>query len=168
MKQVKLTFWLIGFGCGIVITGITGALITLNISTNGVEQVVSSDGLENQATKQFVVENQEIHTTEEELQEIQKSDQQVETKIQQNDMESNQSVEVTDQEEIEQLCEVIIPNKVTASEICQILQECGVVEDGTELLAYIKERKQQTLLKSGKLILPIGGTYEEILEELVS
>lgn len=46
MKKVKFTFWLLGFGCGVILAGIIGTFLSLriNLKTVGVEekQIISA------------------------------------------------------------------------------------------------------------------------------
>lgn len=165
MKSVKLTFWLIGFGCGIIIAGIAGALITINVSGDEKNTVAGEVAVMSQEKSQVIEE--EIPPHNEEI---------IQPNLLQNQAVNEEEVEQIEisEEEIEnapnqadRFYEITIPSNVTASQICMMLQEHGIIENSDEFLAYIKERKKQTLLKSGRYKLPVGGTYEEILEELL-
>ena len=169
MRQSKLTFWLIGFGCGMIVTGIIGAISTLNVSTDKMKAVISQDEVATQENNEFV---------EDAAQEIQDKKKVKENQLEEatkeiNEDYSGENIQTTIENDTEfakeeKVNEVIIPSQVTASEICKILQKNGIVQNSDDFLAYIKEQKKQTMLKSGKYILPIEGSYEEILKQLLS
>ena len=173
MKKVKLTFWLIGFGCGMIVTGIIGAISTLNVSTDKLKAVVSQDEVvawENNELAEDTTQDtakkmqDKIRVKENQLEEVTKE-------INENHNRENMQTTIENDTEftgVEKVSEVIIPSQVTASEICKILQQNGIVQNSDDFLAYIKEQKKQTMLKSGKYILPIEGSYEEILKQLLS
>ena len=178
MKRVKFTFGIIGFGCGMVTSGMIGTLLSLNIkvpehaSTNASkEQVVIEEDKENSHSKQEVIstetnienESSTSKVSEDKAQKIQ--EEQAADHIQEK---KDEPVENLTQSENSGVCEVIIPSKVSAGEICEILKDAGVIDDAENFLSYIKSRKKQTSLKSGQYTLPINANYEDILEALIS
>ena len=173
MKKVKLTFWLIGFGCGIVVTGMIGALLCLNVKVEPKDQVYAiNDSISNQLEeeKALMIQESQIETQKHSNEVNAKSESQTvaETKFTQQDSDQKNNQDFGTVIEEEKFCEVVIPSNLSASEICKLLEEKGIVEDGKAFLAYIKERKKQTYLKSGHYNLQINVSYEELLSELIS
>lgn len=74
----------------------------------------------------------------------------------------------TQQKEVKNYCEVYISDTSSASEICEILEEAGIVESGKDFHEYIKEHRKQTRLKDGMLNLPIQSDYETLLALLLA
>ena len=173
MKKVKLTFWLIGFGCGMVVTGMIGALLCLNIQTESKEQAYVIKGSmvnESKEEKEQMIQESQDEVPKYSNEVDAKSESQIgaERTIHQQEQsqKTNEELETAMQEE--KFCEVVIPNNLSASEICKVLEEKGIVEDGKAFLTYIKERKKQTYLKSGHYHLRMNASYEELLSELIS
>lgn len=167
MKQNRLTFWLIGFGCGMIVTGMISAVIGLNISINTQKNISDNVNILKDENTQVSMEiNREKPLKENTI------DTSLNTETVINNK-NNSEVYVTETlddtiEHTPEFCEVKIPSRVSASMICQILEEHGIVENGQDFLKYIKEQKKQTLLKSGDYTLQIGASYEEILTQLLT
>lgn len=179
MKKVKVTFWLLGFGCGIALAGIVGTLLTLRVDArmqessrqennvnnvgeesriesqsnmeseknkeNSIDSVLSESIQEDISSNQVVINNKEEHTRDNHLQAIERQE-----------------------EIIESYCIVHIPNTSSASEICTLLEEAGIVENGKDFLEYIKAHKKQTRLRYGTLNLPNHTDYETLLTLLLT
>lgn len=169
MKKTKLTFWIIGFGCGMVTTGMIGALLCLNIKTT--ETIESTTQIEQEQLKEttlpsLVDEQNEVtsdvnNQEQIEVEKLDESEMEAETVLQ----ETMQEKEVIQEATIK---EVIIPSKVTAGEICRILEGAGIIDNADNFLTYIRAKQKQTQLKSGVYQLPINADYEIVLDELIS
>ena len=57
MKKVKFTFWLLGFGCGMILTGMLGTLLTLKVDF---EVVSSQDDQTHNTMQPLTKEDKEI------------------------------------------------------------------------------------------------------------
>ena len=90
----------------------------------------------------------------------------INTKV--NNQVSNQKSENQKSEQVVGKKGVTIPSRMSASEICTLLEKEGIVDDGKAFLDYIKKQKKQALLRAGYYELSVGGSYLEILNELVS
>lgn len=175
MKKVKVTFWLLGFGCGIALAGMIGTLLTLRIDISA--QRISTR--ENDVVDELIKEKQD--DVEKKSNEVSSIDSSPDNGIEKNDnhgqilMENedpsftadDQTSIVEQQNEAETYREVSIPNASSANEICTILENEGIVENGKDFLSYIKEHKKQTRLKNGRLSLPTDASYETLLELLL-
>lgn len=160
MKQIKRTYWLLGFGCGIVLSGIIGAITALGIQDDGkkvsgvLEQEVEQTYKKQEQNRQNNETVDEYKTQKyEEKQEVVESEA-LPTHI--------PNVEVKEIETIE----VYIPSKAIAREIAFILHEHGVVDDATSFLEFVREQKKTTKLKDGNLTFVKNASYEEILNTL--
>lgn len=175
MKKVKVTFWLLGFGCGIALAGMIGTLLTLRIDISS--QRISTR--ENDVVDELIKEKQD--DVEKKSNEVSSIDSSPDNGIERDDnngqilMENeelsfaadDQTSIVEQQNEAETYREVSIPNASSANEICTILENAGIVENGKDFLSYIKEHKKQTRLKNGTLSLPTDASYETLLELLL-
>ncbi len=161
MKQIKRAYWLLGFGCGIVLSGIIGAITALGIQddskkTSGVLEQEVEQTYKNQEQNRQNNETVDEYKTQkyEEKQEV----------VENEDLPTHiPNVEVQEIETIE----VYIPSKAIAREIAFILQEHGVVDDATSFLEFVREQKKTTKLKDGNLTFVKNGSYEEILDILL-
>lgn len=174
MKKVKVTFWILGFGCGIALAGMIGTLLTLRIDTSS--QRISTR--ENDSVDEQIKEQQD--DIEEKSDEGSSIDSSHDNDIEEDNngqiiMENEDPSFATDdkmsiveqQKEVETYREVYIPNASSAQSICTILEKAGIVADGKDFLSYIKEHKKQTRLKNGTLNLPTDASYETLLELLI-
>lgn len=175
MKSIKITFWLLGFGCGIVLAGGIGTVLSLK-TVRQEEHMEKQTSIE-QANQPEMVndsEKQDLESTSEidepnETNEIDQDKRLVTSpdvvEIQEDDLASmtNEVVEP----EIKK-CQIMIPYQISASEVCSILQENGVVVDGEDFLEYIKKQKKQAYIKAGWHELSVGVDYDTLLNELIS
>ena len=169
MKKVKVTFWIIGFGCGIVVTGIIGALLTLNVQQKEKDEVYAESPKLEESTiispESISDESKQHNLVEDEQKKVENSA--IETN--ENQEQNNETQEQNNvDEQVKVIQNVIIPSKLNASEICEILEKNGVVKDGDDFLKYVKEQKKQTYLKSGEYNLPVEASYDIILNKLIS
>jgi len=174
MKRLKLTFWILGFGCGMVVTGIIGTLLSLNIEVDTTKQSDKTEQVSEIKEESLVQKETGVLETvdaKETLNETTSINHTLssEGKLGEHAEEQGESQE-TQQVEISQneVCEITIPSDLSASQICEILEKNNIVESGKDFLAYVKERKKQTYMQSGHYTLPIHADYEELLEQLIS
>lgn len=176
MKKVKVTFWLLGFGCGIALAGMIGTLLTLRIDLSVQQLNTKEDNVADEVReeKRNSIEAQgskddSLDTVLDDSIQDEVSDHQV--------MENDKGEFVRDdlmpisgmqQEVAINYYEVHIPNNSSASEICAILEEAGIVESGKDFLEYIKEHKKQTRLKNGTFKLPMYTDYDTLLALLLT
>lgn len=187
MKHVKITFWILGFGCGVILTGIIGVLVSLKANYS-VQKMLLEEKYKVQqieADQTSPIENQKMQNNGDlqgeqkeankkviasaEPSETAKQDQnstKINTKV--NNQVSNQKSENQKSEQVVGKKGVTIPSRMSASEICTLLEKEGIVDDGKAFLDYIKKQKKQALLRAGYYELSVGGSYLEILNELVS
>lgn len=155
-----MTYWLLGFGCGIILSGIVGAICSLNIQEYniGVSNVTDPPMMEINNQEQFEKinnENIEEYKTEK-----------YENEISSVEQESSKVERVDPSIEVLETIEVSIPSKSMATDIAKILEKAGVIEDSKAFVDFIKEKKKTTKLKSGKIIFTKNSSYDEILEIL--
>lgn len=163
-KKKQFIFWLIGLGCGIVLSGILGIIVVLNTGEykssmlSRVEPVTEQKNIaykEPIATALIVPQNKEKITS----QSVKEDDIPVVTPG---------GLLVTPKEKEQKVVQVIIPSGINATETCKLLEEAGVVEDGDDFKEYISKQKKTTKLKDGKFSLPLEATYEELLSLIVT
>ena len=155
-----MTYWLLGFGCGIILSGIVGAICSLNIQEYniGVSNVTDPPMMEINNQEQYEKinnENIEEYKTEK-----------YENEISSVEQESSKVERVDPSIEVLETIEVNIPSKSMATDIAKILEKAGVIEDSKAFVDFIKEKKKTTKLKSGKIIFTKNSSYDEILEIL--
>lgn len=164
MKKIKFNFWLLGFGCGIILTGAVGTFMSLGIKVpdqavhaleSPIEQVAEGKASEEKVEDQGTAPNQTSEITE------------VETK---EEIKEPQELETSEQvpSKVVYYVEVHIPHSSTAKTISKILEEEGVVDDAAAFLEYVSERKKQRYIRSGTVELPQNGDYEEVLDLLIN
>lgn len=184
MKKIKVTFWLLGFGCGMVCMGILGTWMTLKIGADmqkeDQEQGRVHNPLEGARNENLEdINDKDVNNKTDSLIEYaeNKDDSQVKI-INNNEMivdnkeelvggEKHQSLE-KNEVEIEGYCEVFIPSTSGAGDICTILEKAGVIEDAKEFHNYIKAQGKQVYLKDGTFTLPKHADYKKLLTLLVA
>lgn len=175
MKKVKVTFWLLGFGCGIALAGMIGTLLTLRIDTSSQRlstrenDIVDKQIKEQQDdTGEKSNEGSSIDSSQDDSIEEDNNNGQIVNKNEDPSLATDDNMKIVEQQnEAETYREVYIPNASSANAICTILEKAGIVENGKDFLSYIKEHKKQTRLKNGTLSLPIDANYETLLELLL-
>ncbi len=168
MKNLKFTFWLIGFGCGMVVSGIIGALFTINLEaheTNDEPIKIVTDQLkqrELEEEKKVEVKNGQV---------IQDEKVRLDIDINKQNSEITPSPTLTTTSTLKvvqkKYCEIEIPKNISAVEICELLEEKGVISSSDVFLEYVKSQNMQSRLRAGKIKVPILGSNEEILDALV-
>lgn len=175
MKKVKVTFWLLGFGCGIALAGMIATLLTLRIDTSSQristrksdvldEQIKENeDNVEEKNDERSSIESSDDNNIEKEI-----NDGRIAMEDKEQSFGNDDKTSVIEQQNKERdYYEVDIPNASSANEICIILEKAGIVEDGKDFLSYIKEHKKQTRLKNGRINLPSYADYETLLALLL-
>lgn len=167
MKKVKFTFWLLGFGCGMILTGMLGTLLTLKVDF---EVVSSQDDQIHNTMQPLTKENKEIENLSLEESDTVSEDEPIKEDNLIEDLvgEKENTLKLEESTiETQEKYEVYIPDQSGASEICRILEQAGIIENGKDFLEYIKENEKQTKLKNGYLELPYNADYATLLELLV-
>lgn len=188
MKKTKLTFWLIGFGCGIMVTSMVNVLITLNLTPTDVQQSIKNDILA--PTTQTITEtisnektdmptNIKIENIDEQLHKDTTSVEEINTTIENQTEPTNTSVEQTEDmtkttEKAEQTtqtsktCQITITDYLSGNDICKMLAEKGLVDDADAFRKYIWEQGKAKALNSGTIDIPYGLSYAELLTLLTT
>ena len=181
MKKIKITFWLLGFGCGITLAGIAGTWMTLQIDAS-IQQENQDKNKTNPKTDNIQLENQTSIENKNQQENLKNPIQNKEV-LEEKEINNNQAV-VDNKEEliggdeskaveeskekIKDYYEVFIPNTSGASDICSILEAAGVIENGKEFHQYIKTQGKQAYLKDGTFKLPKNADYETLLALLLA
>lgn len=182
MKRVKITFWILGFGCGVILTGIIGVLVSLKANYSVQKMLLEERYKEQQveANQTNSVENHKIQNEGASQEEQNEANKQVTSSVEskkpakQDQNSAKDHSNVSNQASTQKAEQVVgkkgvtIPSRLSASEICTLLEKEGIVDDGKAFLDYIKKQKKQAYLRAGYYELSIGGSYLEILDELVS
>ena len=166
MKNLKFTFWLIGFGCGIVVSGIIGTLFTINLEAHETKSEPSR--LE---VNQLSEREEELETNAE-LEQTQGIEQEKNSSNISEQMLEKPHDEVSTASTLKvarkKYCEIEIPKNASAMEICYLLEQNNIIEDRDSFLEYIKSKKMQSRLRAGKVKLPVLGDDEEVLNALIN
>lgn len=139
-KKQKFIYWLIGLGCGIVLSGMVMAFIGLSILK---EEVSKST---NEVIK---LEEDYIPETVEEVEKEGAKEEVAENKFKEPTYKWIQ-----------------IPLSYGATQISTLLEEEGIIEDQEVFLNYVKEHNLTRKLICGSQYLPVGGEYDNILAVL--
>ena len=156
MKKLKFTFWLLGFGCGVTVTGIIGVFVSLKIETPKNEQVATYEKVVKEAPSMMPLE---------EIAEVTSESLKEEQMVNETEKSLEPSAAVNEEETIAYKV-IDIPKSASAKEICELLEKEGVIEDSEAFLDYIRSKKKQRFLLYGKLSLPVGTSMEVLLDEL--
>ena len=167
MKNLKFTFWLIGFGCGIVVSGIIGTLFTINLEAHETK----SEPSRVEANQLSEREQQEVeeNTGVEQRQGVQEEKDRPNVSEQMAEKPHDEVSTASTLNVVERkYCEIEIPKNASAMEICYLLEQNNIIENRDSFLEYIKSKKMQSRLCAGKVKLPVLGDDEEILNALIS
>lgn len=170
MKKIKVTFWIIGFGCGVMVTAMVSILLALNLTKSydvtdlKAEPIVIADESSDETIKQ---ENQlDNIKNEEDINIISEPLDQVETQDSKQDPITNKETKKADK--TQETCQITITDDLSGQDICNLLEEKGLVDDGEAFRHYIWSQNKQRSLHSGTLTLPYGLSYEELLSWLTT
>lgn len=159
MKKLKTTYWLLGFGCGIILSGIVGTICSLNIrvETSGITSSEWASGIkdQNEEEKQSIQYNAEEYKTEKYEKQNIKRDEEVLVDDKTND-----------NSEVINTIRVHIPSQSGATDIAQILEKADIIDDVDAFIGFIKDQNKATKLKHGEIIFSENLTYEQVLEIL--
>ncbi len=168
-KNKKFVFWLIGFGCGMILSGVIILVLVLNtnvyqqetikhLSNDEQKKIIEQLNIIQSKLSQSATQNDQ-NTSEKQLDEtIQMSEKILEVE--------DITKELAQEEKTPIYVAVYIPVNATANKICDILQQAGVISDAKSFSDYIKIHKKTKHLRSGKIELPIDETYEVLLDIL--
>lgn len=163
-KKKNFIFWLIGLGCGFILSGIVVMLCLLQVEEyrNSLWKVQDQVGQE-QSIQEITRKTSLPQTSPENVvtdvpEEINKI-----VSSKEEDAELNTS----EIEEENDMIKISIPRNLSASQTCEILENEGVVGDGKALTEYIKAEEKTTKLRSGNFIFEENMSYEEILDILL-
>ncbi len=175
-RKRQFIFGLIGLGCGMVLSGIFNLLIVLNTTEykNGItlnaNQVLQEElKPENmQLEKETSIEVAgpiDLLTKPNETSSSQKETQFKEDENVINSQKADNLLENVEDEE--SVITVIIPEKQSATQICELLEAEGVIKDAKSFREYLSEKKMTTKLKEGTIILRKNMSYDELLDNLM-
>ena len=196
LKKQKFVYWLLGLGCGIIVSGILMTIVGLKVidqyeMTSSTEefneqsdapkilQQNETSQQEASASKEPVLEEERVFK-EPLVEEIEETDSLKENELKENDasketrleeevvIEEKKEVDEVDKELVkERNYSIYIPSDATATSIASQLEEEGIIENGNDFLIYIKEQGKTSLLRSGSFMFPEKATYEEALNILL-
>ncbi len=174
----KLIYGLIGFGCGVALSGIMMLVVVLNTEEyqQGLVNYQIRDRAYSPETEANKMINKDIIIDS------------ANTSTNMEDRNSNAVVEILEpvsteqadssqaeglqedmgQADEPQMITVIIPKHSSSERICQILEEQGVVADGEDFERYIRLNKRSKYLRSGPVVLPAHAEYDKLLEILAT
>ena len=181
MKNRRMLYIILGFGCGLVLAGVVGLITSLNpqaytISENSQMQdnkeSSASDIKDNNKVEEYKIEQYINENVTEEDQ----GDEKETLKNQNIGVVKNEVSEVTEDKKAtnrhiaanseEQIVEnedyiyVDIPKDFGATEICQLLEQEKIIENADEFLTYIREEDKQTKLLDGRIEFKYGMKSE--------
>lgn len=154
-------FWLIGLGCGMILSGIIMIVLILNAQEYKQEIVGKFSNEPVQNTEETFNINQ-VSPTEsvDDIEEEQQSES--------DDLKKEEYIEEHVAEEVEPVDKVIyIPGNSTALQVCIILEQEGIIEDAKGFSDYLVKNKKTTYLRNGTITLPTGASYEELMKQLL-
>lgn len=61
---------------------------------------------------------------------------------------------------------LIIKTGMTSSEVASLLEQAKIIEDKEEFIAYLREHKLTTSIRTGEFLLNSGMTFAEIADEI--
>lgn len=172
MKKIKLTFWIIGFGCGVMVTAMVGMILSLNMEQSTPQAALKTEPIIKATTKNVVEDNkqeQTINIKNEEDVNIEEETLEVKDTLNQTEemTHANASLENEEKEE-PKTCQITISDEFSGQDICNLLEEKGLVDDGEAFRHYIWSQNKQRALHSGTITLPYGLSYEELLSWLTT
>lgn len=140
-KREKFIFWLMGLGCGILLSGIIGTFLSLNILNEEFK-------VRNEVTSQFN-SNNETNRSNEESNSDNKTNEKNIPKV------SNNKKEETIQ--------LYITSGLSATEICELLEKNQIIKDAIKFKEYVKKQGKVTSLRQGKFEFSRNMSDEEAL-----
>lgn len=166
IKKLKLTYWLLGFGCGIVLSGTMGILYSLNIQeyrsdvNSGKSVAVTPENSQNPIKTSEINEPEQYKTEKYEKQEHIIKQESPEQESPNRDNSSSNKI-------LSESLEVFIPSQSRATDIAKILEVAGVLENSNAFIQFIEDQNKTTKLRHGSLIFRKNLNYEEILDILI-
>lgn len=161
MKRIKMTFWIIGFGCGMMVTAMIGVLLSLNLSTTKIEEPIVKAIVSESNDKQNKPNNIKKDET---IVNIESQENKALTEVQ-KEAEEEKKIETTDKPKS---CEITILDHYSGNDICQLLEEKGLVDNAESFRQYIWSQNKEKSLYSGTINIPYGLSYAELLSWLTT
>ncbi|PHV71770.1 hypothetical protein CS063_04215 [Sporanaerobium hydrogeniformans] len=160
----KVTFWLIGLGCGMIISGITMMVYILSCESAIREIVKENEVHAEKQTDEIKAQQIEIPSNEKISSALQELKQEISglKKETQEEEGIEKSSTLTDENQNEKI-KVFISKRMNAIEICKLLKEAGVIEDEKNFFDYVSAQNKTRYLKSGVLEFEKEASNEEIL-----
>lgn len=144
-KKERVIYWLMGVGCGIMLSGMLMTGVTLKLA----EQ---DKGLSAGQEMQTTIEKEDENQNEEQNDNVDGG----------KEGEHSDNAGPVESDYIE----VNLPSHYYSEAICAALESEGVIEEQEAFLKYLKDNKMTTKLRTGTLYFPINGTNEEVLSVL--
>lgn len=180
MKKIKFIFWLLGFGCGVTVTGIIGTFLSLKIESPKIETSKSDQSMSYDRVIETAPSVLPTEETSANISEAAKEEQMAKDSVKTPEEEPQEAVNapnesanktpepsvVASDEKTMIYKEINIPKLASAKEICDLLAQEGFIEDSEAFLDYIRAQKKQRYLLHGNLNLPVGASMEVLLDEL--
>lgn len=176
MKKNNFAFWLLGFGSGIVTLSSMGLILAIWMS-NAELKDYNIKVLEEKQT--VLDESIKEDKKDNNIEDINKPHMEMNNKVQAEAIEKEEQVEVTAQEKVQSegakeaandkksgIHTVVIPPKLSAYEICKLLEEKGIIDSATDFLMYIKNSGKSGNLNSGEFELHYTTNYRQLLKLL--
>lgn len=170
-RSIKLTFWLIGLGTGMIISGIIGAVCTLNIkeyrqmlfthheetrkeTSSPVADTLASPKASDMASPSADQVQSPLPTLKNELpaQSPQTDEKQV-----------LDEGKLVSKNETQDTISVYIPEGYNSKQVCEFLEQYQVIDNADAFNKYIIAQGKTKRLTKGYRTLPRHGDYEEIL-----
>jgi hypothetical protein len=193
-KKQKFIYWLLGFGSGIILSGILMTIIGLRVANSTIKENEHGQKIGQEAIYETRITNLPNGGHEDENFEIQSSGEYTtlvdqkqeltheeisndEVKIDKvlEEVEAIEEVEVVEenreliQEEnaLLKTKRVFIASDATATSIARQLERQEIIEDANDFVTYIRKAGKLNVLRSGHFVFPEKATYEEALKILL-
>lgn len=154
-KKEKFIFWIIGLGCGIILSGIVGTGISLRMLNNQLIQVNTKVEENRKET------NESVDYSSTQLEDLENVEEMA--LVESTDELANEEIIEIPQETID----IFIPAGTGAGEISYILEEKGIIESADTFVTYIANQNQARSLRQGSFEFPTNIDYDEALEILL-
>lgn len=160
-KREKFIFWLMGLGCGILLSGMLGTFLSLNILSNEFK-LVNDTLMENKKSNEISEVKDEL--TEEQI--IQRAlDLGMKFESITNEITKEQTQGKDKDEDV--TVKIYVSSGLGATGICKLLEENKVIADANEFREYIRKQDKLTSLREGEFEFPRNIGYEEALKILL-
>lgn len=162
MKRIhnkKFIFWLIGLGCGMILSGVLMIVLSFYVSPYPKD---TNDHVSDQTQQQII---EQLNAIQSKLPSAVDDTSKADTN--KDDINKDDTTIQLAQEATTTATIIYIPKNVTAYYICVVLQQEGIISDAKDFAEYIKQQKKTASLKSGEIRVPFNASYEELLDLLI-